>query len=376
MRNEMFRKNSNGWYFRMRVRDSQGNSRIKRFSGFPTKKDAQNAYEEIKRASKEGKLVFPIKKLFGEIITEWFDLVYKWEVEKTTAQSRWYSIKKHLVPTFGKMTVDQITSRMLRNFYRKKLEEGLSAKSVQLYHSLMKQILDYAIEENYIDKNPAYGIKPPSHRYKKRNVWTVEETKKFLKTIEGTKYEAFYITAIFTGMRRGELLGLKWSDIDFEKRKINIQRNLARISGEGLILKGLKTQHSYRQISISPYVVDILHKHQKSQEQLKKHLGEEYVDHGLVFCSDNGNLRDPRNLLREFHELIKKAGVPHCTIHDLRHLHATLLLRDEINPKIVQERLGHNNVKVTLDIYSHVTPDLQEEAALNLEKSFFNSFEH
>lgn len=369
----MFRKNSNGWYFRMRVRDAQGNSKVKRFSGFPTKEEAQNAYEEFKQASKEGRFVIPSNKVFGEIITEWFDLVYKWEVEKTTAQSRWYSIQKHLLPTFGKMAVDQITSRTLRNFYRKKLDEGLSAKSVQLYHNLMKQILDYAVEENFIEKNPTYGIKPPKHRDRKRNVWTVEETKQFLRTIEGTKYEAFYVTAIFTGMRRGELLALKWSDIDFEKGKINIQRNLARISGEGLILKGLKTQHSYRQISISPYVVNILLNHKQDQDLLKKHIGNEYVDHGLVFCTETGNLRDPRNLLREFRELIKKAGNPHCTIHDLRHLHATLLLRDEFNPKIVQERLGHNNIQVTLDIYSHVTPDLQEEAAMHLEKSFFRS---
>ena len=111
-------------------------------------------------------------------------------------------------------------------------------------------------------------------------------------------------------MRRGELLGLKWPDIDFEKGKIHIQRNLVRITGEGLILKGLKTPHTCRQISISPYVADVLKKHKEAQDVLKKHLDGDYIDHGLVFCAENGSFRDPRNVLREFRERIKSKGFP------------------------------------------------------------------
>lgn len=170
---------------------------------------------------------------------------------------------------------------------------------------------------------------------------------------------------IFTGLRRGEALGLKWEDVDFKKGKIRVVRSLAQTKDKGLFLKDVKTQSSKRQVSISPFLIKKLQEHKEKQQKY-------YGELELVFTSLEGTFKDPRNLLRDFNRLTKDAGLPKCTIHDLRHLHATQLMINGINPKVVQERLGHSRVAVTLDLYSHVNEDLQIDAALSFEQNFFD----
>ncbi|MDP4086286.1 MAG: site-specific integrase [Bacillota bacterium] len=206
---------------------------------------------------------------------------------------------------------------------------------------------------------------------KKVNPWTEEQTKQFLNVVMELGEETIYEGFVFNGMRRGEMLGLKWSDIDFEKAIIRISRSLARTVEKGLFLKDVKTVSSRRQISIFPYLVGKLIRHKENQEKLKNELGAAYHDENSVFCAYDGKYKDPRNLLREFDRYIKKAEVPKITLHDLRHLHATLLMIYGENPKVVAERLGHADVDTLLNIYSHVNEDLQRGAADRFEKSFF-----
>ena len=178
-----------------------------------------------------------------------------------------------------------------------------------------------------------------------------------------------YLLAIFTGMRCGEVLGLKWDDVDFENKKIRIKRSLCFVSGKGLIFKEPKTKKSKRQISISQHVVNVLKKHKQKQEFQEEKLGTQYQDNNLIVCTDDGKPLDPRNLLRQFYRLIEEANVPRISFHDLRHTHATILMQQGENPKVVSERLGHSRVGITLDLYSHVSDDLQEQAAEKFENA-------
>lgn len=196
------------------------------------------------------------------------------------------------------------------------------------------------------------------------------------RTVEEVREETFYVVAIFTGMRRGEILGLKWDDIDLLQGKIHVSRSLARVKGKGLLLKDVKTKKSKRQISISPYVISKLMVHLERQQSWISLTKSIYKDQGMVFSALNGNFKDPDNQLHEFNRCIKQAEVSKISIHDLRHLHATLMLKNGENPKVVSERLGHSRVGITLDIYTHVTADIQDEVPFAWNIPFFAKVEN
>lgn len=364
-------KDKNGYYFRARFTDSNGKKHQKYKSGFKRKQDAIDCYINMYQTYQEECCNDPLREPFNEHIRKWFNSTYKRSVAETTAETRWYSIEKHILPYFHNQMLDNITARMIDEFYNDKLDEGLASKTVREYHNLLNRAFTQAIKWSLIKENPVNEATPPKIQTKEVTPWTKEQTETFLRLVKESEDEAFYVVAIFTGMRRGEILGLKWEDIDLYQGKIHVQRSLARVKGKGLILKDVKTKKSKRQIAISPYVVFVLKKHREKQLSWSKKMNGEFIEQGIVFSAMNGNLKDPNNQLRQFNKYIKQAGVPKVTIHDLRHLHATLMLKNGENPKVVSERLGHSRVGITLDIYSHVTPDLQDEAALRLEKSFF-----
>ncbi|MGM0780085.1 MAG: tyrosine-type recombinase/integrase [Bacillota bacterium] len=370
-----YNKISSGWCYRTRFTDSEGNKHQRYFSGFKTKKEAENHYiqKKLEYQQQPVKENLPSKEMhiFGDLLTKWFNTIYTSKIEETTANTRWYMVQKHILPYFASLTVNQITTLMIDEFYKTKSDEGLSSKTVKELHNLLNSIFSQAVKWSIINEedNPVKKATRPKIIQREVNPWSKEEAVQFLKYIEGKDNEVFYIVAIFTGMRRGEILGLRWSDVDFERGKIHVRRSLARVKGKGLILKDVKTKRSIRQISISPYVVKRLQDHQESRIALKKLSAGLTEDNGMVFTSSSGNYKDPNNVLRQFNRYIKEAGVRKISIHDLRHYHATQLLIEGTNPKVVAERLGHFDVGFTLETYSHVNPDLQDNAALILERS-------
>jgi integrase len=333
--------------------------------GFRTKKEAQEYLNKALSEIYEGNYVKPIKLSFGAFIEDWFNLSYKRSVAETTAETRWFYIEKHIIPYFGSTPIQHITTKKLDDFYTYKLEMGLSAKTVREFHNIMRRAFGQAIKWSLIKNNPALDASPPTITTKEVHPWTKEQTKRFLRLLDKQRFDPIFELIIFTGLRRGEALGLKWEDVDFKKGKIRVVRSLARTKDKGLFLKDVKTQSSKRQVSISPFLIKKLQEHKEKQQKY-------YGELELVFTSLEGTFKDPRNLLRDFNRLTKDAGLPKCTIHDLRHLHATQLMINGINPKVVQERLGHSRVAVTLDLYSHVNEDLQIDAALSFDQNFFD----
>jgi integrase len=353
-------------------RDMNSGKRIQKAKGgFKTKKEAQEYLVNSINEVNQGTFLQPSNEEFSFFIERWFNTHYKRTVAETTSDISWCLIKRHLIPYFNKQTISSITAYHLDCFYSEKMAEGYAAKTIREFHSLLRRAFEQAIKWSLLKFNPAINATPPKEKIKERNTWSINDIKKFIDTAKLSEEETIYIIAIFTGMRRGEILGLKWSDINFDHKKIYVTRSLAFTQAKGLFLKDVKTSKSRRQISLSPYIIDVLQLHKLKQDYYKEKLGEEYIYKDLVFTSISGNFKDPRNLLREFNRLTKKAGLIKISFHDLRHTHATLLLKNGENPKVVSERLGHSRVGITLDLYSHVTDDIQEEAALRLEESFF-----
>ncbi len=221
--------------------------------------------------------------------------------------------------------------------------------------------------------NPCSGAELPRARQKEAPVLTVEEVAGFVKVLRGTRHEVLFLVALTTGMRPSEYLALQWIDVDFDSSRIQVRRSLDwRRKGEWEFSEP-KTPRSRRSIPIPAEVLDRLHQHRKTQAEERLKAGPKWSDHCLVFCNPKGEPLDRQNLhRRHLRPLLKGAGVATgLTLYDLRHSCATLMLGAGIHPKVVSERLGHSSIAITLDVYSHVLPSLQEEATERIGQVVF-----
>ena len=359
------RKRGDKWCFVVELpRDEiTGKRRQKWFSGFNTKKEAEKALTQKLHELNTGSFVEPNKVTFLEHFESWL-LDKKAQVRESTWRTYDWIARCHIIPTIGKLELTKIKPATLQKLYQQlqHRDEPLSARSIIQVHLLIKQCLDRALKWGMIPNNPANAVDPPRYRKKEMLVWNVEEIGRFLSAAESHRLYALFYLAITTGMRKGELLGLRWTDIDFENKTIHVSQALAAVS-KGYKLQEPKTASGRRMISLSENDMTVLSQHKRKQAAEKLRVGEHYHDHGLVFASLVGTPISPRNVDRIWYELRKKADVPPITFHGLRHTHATLLLKQGVHPKIVSERLGHSNIGITLDTYSHVLPGLQEAAA-------------
>uniref|UniRef100_A0A7U4DLV7 Integrase family protein n=1 Tax=Geobacillus sp. (strain Y4.1MC1) TaxID=581103 RepID=A0A7U4DLV7_GEOS0 len=368
---KLIKEKKKGFYFRIDVGKDPVTGKRKQasFGPFRTKTEAKKELLKIKAQVDDGSYFKESTEDFPMFMERWFNTSYKRTVEITTAKSREYVIRNHIMKYFQHKKINEITTFDIDSFYVDKLDNGYSGAYIRQMHNLLNQAFDQAVKWSLVKVNPVKNAKPPKVKSEEKITWTVDEVNRFLNLIKNSSMEIPYLLAIFTGMRRGEVLGLKWDDVDFENKKIRIKRSLCFVSGKGLIFKEPKTKKSKRQISISQHVVNILKKHKQKQEFQKEKLGTQYQDNNLIVCTDDGKPLDPRNLLRQFYRLIEEANVPRISFHDLRHTHATILMQQGENPKVVSERLGHSRVGITLDLYSHVSDDLQEQAAEKFENA-------
>lgn len=360
------KKEGSSWYFvaELGTDPLTGKRKRKKQRGFKTKKDAEKALALIEAEVYKGTYFEPSNISFKEHIQVWFKMK-KNNIGIQTSQIYEGAIENRIIPSLGHVKLAQLTPILLQGYVNDLKDGGLTSATIKKLYNIIKGSLDHAVNMELIPSNPAKKIQLPKDKKKEMNVWELSEVKAFLKVaIEDRLFTAFHL-ALVTGMRRGEILGLRWKDVDLDNGVLRIRQTLSKDGRT--FLTGAKTDSGIRSIKFANDTITVLRKQKARIAKEKLQIGSEYEDYGLVVCTSKGTPVNPENLKRTFKRLIKEADVPSIRLHDLRHTHATMLLSQGIHAKVISERLGHSNIKTTLDIYSHVLPSMQEEAANQID---------
>lgn len=342
-----------------------GKRRQKTKGGFPRQKDADAALRKILNELDANRYLEPSNESFSSYMDFWFTSHYQKRIKETTASSRKYLMDKHLnrENPFANKPLSKITTEDIDAFYNLKLDKEYSTSTIRKLHQLLNQAFGQAVKWKKISSNPVINADPPSVKKEEMKIWSFDEIDSFLNQCKGERHYLTFLLAIYTGMRKGELLGLKWNDIDFGKKSIRIHRSLSHIPNKGYLLSTPKTKKSKRQVPIPDSLVKELKAHKERQETQRKRLGEHYQDQDLVICTEIGTLQDPRNVLRVMKRISKAANVTSIRFHDIRHTHASILISEGVDIVRVAARLGHSDPTITLKNYAHLIPNQDDEVA-------------
>jgi integrase len=321
-------------------------------------------------ADQDDGLVFDADNLkVGEYLERWLVDSVLDTVRPTTYERYEQIVRIHVRPALGSVKLKNLTPVHVRGLYREKLEAGLSARTVQYIHVTLHKALKQAVQDGLIPRNATEAVKAPQVRREEMRPLSGEQVKVLLEVARGDRLEALYVLAIHTGLRQGELLGLKWEDVDLESGTLRVRRTLVTAKG-GPVLTAPKTKGSRRSVKLTQGAVEALRSHLKHQLQEIDRAGSLWRENGLMFASESGEPLDRRYLTScRYKALLKRAELPMIRFHDLRHTCATLLLSKNVNPKIVSEMLGHASIAITLDTYSHVLPNMRDQAAAAMEEA-------
>jgi integrase len=326
--------------------------------------EAKNA--ELINQWNKGEYIPDSKATVGEWLIRWLEVyTLKSSRKKIRTKETYQSIvEKHLIPALGDIPLQKLTPTHLQQYYN---TSSLSDKTLSMHQAVIHQALKVAmIQEKLIKENPAVIVaeKPNEEKSPEMETWEEEDVKRFFSVVKekGIATEAFYVLALETGLRKGEICGLKWEDINFSKGVLAVRRTLIKAGVNPKL--GTPKNGKSRTLSISPSTLDLLRKAKVKQAELKLKMGELFDDQAFVFTKKTGGALQLNNLgENQFNKLIEKAGVKRIRFHDLRHTAATLMIMKGVNVKVVSERLGHSDVGITLNRYSHCTPNMQKEAA-------------
>jgi integrase len=303
----------------------------------------------------------------GEYLNSWLKGSVRGSVRQSTFDRYEIAVRVHIKPALGRVKLKKLSPAHVAGFYQDRLAAGSAPASVNKLHVTLRKALDQAVKWHMVPRNVAEAVKAPRPAPPEMRTLSAEETRKLIEVARGDKLGALYMLAVHTGMRQGELLALKWQDVDLENAKLSVRRTLTMSNGR-ILLGELKTKKSRRTIRLTDAAIQALHEHLARQLEGMERLGDAYRDEGLIFASQVGTPINPTNLRRRsFAALLRRANLPKIRFHDLRHTCATLLLSRNVHPKYVQELLGHANIAITLDTYSHVIPGMGDHAMRAME---------
>jgi integrase len=317
------------------------------------RRNAEKLLSELEHQYQTTGIIDSTNLTVSQFLDKWL-ATYKLNLTVRTFERYDNIIHKHLIPDIGKYPLTKLRPEHLQSHYSKMLTMGLKSPTVHYHHTVIHVALASAVKWGLVGRNVADAVDAPPNTRIEMMFWDGDELNQFLESAKNNPYYTLFYLALFTGMRRSEILGLHWSDIDLLGAQLSVRRSLHQVEDRSYIYSDTKTAKSKRTIALTPSTVIVLREYLKGKEPLPDRL---------VFCHADGKPLRPLTVSRAWHNACVRAGVKVIRFHDARHTHATILLKQGIHPKIVQERLGHSNISTTLDTYSHVVPGLQELAA-------------
>ncbi|HEX9037463.1 MAG TPA: tyrosine-type recombinase/integrase, partial [Ktedonobacterales bacterium] len=326
-----------------------------------TRREVQEQLTTALHDIQQGTPIVADRQSVEQFFTDWLANM-KLKIRYNTWQRYEQYVRLYLVPTLGKVALSKLTPQQIQSLYTAKLNEGYSTTTIAHLHTVIHHALDSALRFGLVQRNVAEFVEPPKVRKVEMKTLSPEQARKLLEVARGERFEALYVVALTTGMRLGELLALRWQDVDLQQGRLQVRVTLQR-APKGFALYHPKTQRSRRNVALTQLAIDALREYRKRQDEQRALLGAAWRDLDLVFSNLEGGEMVKSNLLfSSFKPLLKRAGLPNIRFHDLRHTAATLMLWQGIHPKVVSEMLGHASVAITLDLYSHVLPNMQREA--------------
>ena len=327
-----------------------------------TREDVRRKLAGLVRAQDEGTLTDARGETVSEFLDQWLAETVKRSVRRWTYVGYEVHVRLHIKPLLGRVLLDKLTPLHVQSLLNRKLESGLSPKSVRAIRGTLRTALNHAMKWGMVARNAAALVDGPRVERFEIEPFTPDEARLFLASIKGDRLEALYSVALTMGLRQGEALGLRWQDVDLDVGCIRVNRQLQRVDGE-LQLVELKTKSSRRTLVMPASIVAGLHEHRSRQSEERESAKATWQDFDLVFTAPNGRPLEGTTVSRQFHLHLHRAGLAQRRFHDLRHSCATLLLVQGVSPRVVMEVLGHSEIAITMDTYSHVIPELRRDAA-------------
>ena len=283
-------------------------------------------------------------------------------------------VKGHIIPSIGKIPLAKLTPQHIQKMYTDKLAAGLSPRSVRYIHVVLHRALQTALKWHKLTTNPADNVDIPKAQHTEMQIWNESEVIQFLEASRSTPYHCLFYLAIFSGARRGELLALRWQDVDLKTGQLSISRSVQHVNGD-YIFSQPKTEKSRRTIALPLSATLLLKQLREVTEHSRSRLDKKVNDADLIFTHtyDGVPLR-PNTVSRAWEHIAEKAGIKVIRFHDGRHCHASLMLQQGVPLKVVSERLGHSSISITADVYAHVIPGMQESAAKLFDDAFTTKY--
>jgi integrase len=309
----------------------------------------------------------PEKQTVGQFLHRWLEDCVKPSVRPKTFVSYSQLVRLYLEPDLGRISLAKLGPQQVQAFLNARLTTALSARTVQYCHAVLRSGLNQALQWGLIARNVASLVSAPKVPRAEIQPFTPEQARRFLEAIGGDRLEALYSVALAIGLREGEAFGLRWSDVDLDAGTLTVRHSLQRIDGKPVLVEP-KTARSRRTITLPTVAIVALRRHEVVQQQERLGAGAGWTHHSLVFCTPTGTPLDPSNVLKRFQRILRRVGLPRLRFHDLRHTCATLLLAQGVHPRLVMDILGHSQISLTLDTYSHVIPTMRREVATKMDE--------
>jgi integrase len=363
----IYRRNDGRWTAAITL----DNHKRKTFYG-KTRKEVQDKLNAALHEQKQGALATGPNQTLKNHLERWVEQICKLTMRPNTYKAYRSAVNCHLIPSLGHIKLQRLTVEHVQAFFAEK-QERLKPRTLRVIQSALNGALDTAVKWGLVARNVARLVDLPSAERYEGQVLTEDQARRLLEVARGSRLDALLLVALTTGMRRGELTALRWSDLDFEMGLLQVRRNLARMPGVGYVEREPKTKSGRRKIMLSGIVLEALREHEKLQQQARLKMGEKWREHGLIFSNMHGGFFNPDSVWLFFKKLLKEADLPDVRFHDLRHSVATILLAAKIDLKVVSELLGHSSIAITADIYGHVLPERQREIINKMDDLFGRS---